>query len=149
MAATLEILGKENVILTFTKSNKGQPLIVLNGYLYKCNKKTSDKKYWICNYVECRQSIHTDLNNVYIRGDLNPHDHEPNPDLISAKEVRIKIKERAVQENIPISLIYEQEIANPSVNATTIAVLPTSEELGNFFYRSLRLIRFSGFQVQL
>lgn len=134
MASTSEICDKENIILTFTKSNKGQPLIVLNGYLYKCNKKNSNKKYWICSHNECKKSIHTNLNDVYIRGDLNPHDHEPNPDLISAREVRIKIKERAVLENIPISMIYEQEVANPSINATTVAVLPTNEELGKMFF---------------
>ncbi|CAF1684147.1 unnamed protein product, partial [Adineta ricciae] len=69
-------------------------------------------------------------NDVYVKGGIEVHDHEPNPDLIAARIVRNKIKERAVQENIPLSMIYEQEISNSSINATTTAILPTCQEIG-------------------
>ncbi|CAF4171245.1 unnamed protein product [Rotaria sordida] len=130
MTTTIDVSGKENINLTFTKSNKGQLLLVLNGYLYKCNKKTANKKYWICTYKECKKSIHTNPNDVYVCGGTDPHDHEPNPDMIAARNIRNKIKERALQEIIPISMIYEQELSNSSINSTTIAILPTCQELG-------------------
>ncbi|CAF4088814.1 unnamed protein product, partial [Rotaria sordida] len=78
----------------------------------------------------CKKSVHTDANDIYFCGGTEPHDHEPNPDMIAARNVRNKIKERALQEMTPISMIYEQEISNSSINSTTIAILPTCQELG-------------------
>ncbi|CAF4050241.1 unnamed protein product [Rotaria sordida] len=109
MACTTDQIGKENIKVTFVKSNKGQLLLSLNGYLYKCNKGKENKKY--CGGIEA-------------------HDHEPNPDMIAARIVRNKIKERAVQENLPLSMIYEQEVSNSSTNSTTTAILPTCQEFG-------------------
>ncbi|CAF1113616.1 unnamed protein product [Rotaria sordida] len=109
MACTTDQIGKENIKVTFVKSNKGQLLLSLNGYLYKCNKGKENKKY--CGGIEA-------------------HDHEPNPDMIAARIVRNKIKERAVQENLPLSMIYEQEVSNSSINSTTTAILPTCQEFG-------------------
>src|SRR4051812_35753937 len=111
MATTTKHFDKENVNITFIKSNKGQPLLVLNNYVYKCNKKTGKKKYWTCINVGCQLNIHTDINDVYISGGIDQHSHEPNPDMVTVRQVRDQIKERAVNEVIPISLIYEQEIS--------------------------------------
>ena len=132
MASTLDQIEKENIKVTFVKSNKGQLLLSLNGYLYKCNKGKGNKKYWYCTYKDCNKSVHTNSNDVYISGGTEAHDHEPNPDMISARIVRNKIKERVVQENLPLSLIYEQEVSNSSINSTTTAILPTCQELGIF-----------------
>lgn len=134
MATTTDIsgTGKENVIINFTKSNKGQLLLVLNGYVYKCNKKTENKKYWVCTHNDCKRSVHTDVNNAYSYGDTDPHDHEPNPDMIAARTIRNKMKERALQEITLLSIIYKQEITNSSVNQTTMAIMPTCQELGMF-----------------
>ena len=95
MTTAADMSGKENIHVTFTKSNKGQLLLVLNGYLYRCNKKTSNKKYWKCTYHQCKKTIHTDLNDVYLCDATDLHDHEPNPDIIAARNVRNKMKERA------------------------------------------------------
>ena len=123
---------KENIHLSFITSNKGQQLLVLNDYLYKCNKKTTVKKYWICVNNSCKTAVHTDLNDVYLSGGKSLHDHEPNPDAITARKVRHNIKERAWKEIIPIPMIYEQEIAKVPPNSTAIAILPTSREICMF-----------------
>ncbi|CAF4155088.1 unnamed protein product [Rotaria magnacalcarata] len=58
-----------NENLSFIKSNKGQPLLVMNEQLYKCNKKTARKKYWICIVNGCSMVVHTDENDVYLYGE--------------------------------------------------------------------------------
>ena len=132
MATTINVSGKENINLTFTKSNKGQLLLVLNNYLYRCNKKTINKKYWVCTYKECNKFVHTNPNDVYLCGGVDPHDHEPNPEMIAVRNIKNKIKERVLQETTPISLIYEEEVSKPSIDSTTIAIIPTCQELGMF-----------------
>jgi len=34
--------------ISFIQSQKGKPLLVLDKYIFKLNKTTSTKKYWIC-----------------------------------------------------------------------------------------------------
>ena len=125
-------MEKENIKLTFLKSNKNQLLLSFNGYLYQCNKEKGNTKYWYCIYKSCNRSIHTIATDVYIKGGTETHDHEPNPDTIAARIVRNKMKERIAQENIPVSMIYEQDVSNSSIDSTTIAILPTCQELGIF-----------------
>ncbi|CAF4487910.1 unnamed protein product, partial [Rotaria sp. Silwood2] len=129
MNATPESSGKENINISFITSNKGQLLLLLNNYLYQCNKKTIKKKYWQCISKGCTVYLHTDTNNIYLGGDVPEHDHEPNPELVEVRQVRQKIKERALKEIIPISMIYEQETSHTSISSTTLAILPTSQEI--------------------
>ncbi|CAF1349582.1 unnamed protein product [Rotaria sordida] len=129
MAAVTEASVENNIKVTFITSNKGKLLLVLNNYLYKCNKKTSTKKYWLCINNECTMYVHTDTNDKYLYGGTAQHDHEPNPEMVEARQVRQNIKERALKELIPISMIYEEEIAKISNHSTTLAILPTSQEI--------------------
>ncbi|CAF4006815.1 unnamed protein product [Rotaria sp. Silwood1] len=41
----------------------------------------------------------------------------------------IEIKERALNELLPVSMIYKEEVSIVSRNPTTLAVLPTSQEI--------------------
>jgi hypothetical protein len=132
MSAATELCDKENMNLRFIKSNKGQLLLVLKDYLYRCNKKTSRKKYWICIHNDCKMYVHTDLNDVYLCGGTQTHDHEPNPEMIVIKDVRQKMKERVLNEVIPASMIYEQELSKTSIDSTTLAILSTCQEIGKF-----------------
>ncbi|CAM4834891.1 unnamed protein product [Rotaria magnacalcarata] len=77
----------------------------------------------------CTVYVHTDTNNVYLGSDVPEHDHEPNPELLEVRKVRQKIKERALNEIIPISMIYEQETSRTSISSITLAILPTSQEI--------------------
>lgn len=43
MNPTTESSGKENIKISFITSNKGQSLLVLNNYLYQCNKTINKK----------------------------------------------------------------------------------------------------------
>ena len=66
----------------------------------------------------CQTCVYTDLNNVYLNGGKSEHDHEPNPDAITARQDRYNIKERALNEVILIAMIYKQEVAKASANPT-------------------------------
>ncbi len=142
MVETTEQFDKENINITFIKSNKGQPLLVLNNYLYNCNKKTAKKKYWVCISSGCTMYVHTDINDTYVCGGVAQHNHESNPEMVTVRQVRDKIKERALNEIIPISMIYEQETSKTSINSTTLAILPTCQEIGTFVKVDIHLYFF-------
>ncbi|CAF3511688.1 unnamed protein product [Rotaria sp. Silwood2] len=140
MTNTTKSSDKENINVTFIKSNKNQLLLVLNDYLYKCNKKTAKKKYWMCTSKGCKMYVHTDSNDVYLCGGTDPHDHESNPEMIAVKDVRHKIKDRALNEVTPISMIYEQELSKTSISSTTMAIIPTCHEIGPSVAKARRKI---------
>ena len=99
--------------ISFITSNKVQVLLLLNQYLYRCNKKTMKKKYWVCVHSGCEVSIHTDVMNVYVCGGIAEHCHQPNPEMFDVRNARQRMKERS----------------NPSVNSTSQAIFPTSLEM--------------------
>ncbi|CAF2843657.1 unnamed protein product [Rotaria sp. Silwood2] len=110
--------------ISFLKSNKGKTLLLLNQYLFKCNKTTHSKKYWICIERECKVFVQTDLNDQFllITGD---HNHVVNPDLIEAKLLKEKMKHRILTETTSLTQIYDQEIANTKLSEATAAQFPT------------------------
>jgi len=103
--------------------------LVSNDYIYRCNKKTTNKKYWICIVDGCTVRIHRDANDVYISGGKDPHDHEPNPDLIDKTRLRQQMKQRVVNELTSIGVIYEEEMAKTSLSDSATATFPTNQEL--------------------
>ena len=123
--------------LFFTTSNKGQRLLVINEQIYRCNKKTSNKKYWVCVVSGCSISVHTDKNDMYLCGGKIDHDHEPNSDLIRTICLRQKMKERVLKELTPIHVIYEEETAKDALNERTVATYPMNQEICE--YRLIRL----------
>jgi hypothetical protein len=74
--------------------------------------------------------VHTDSNGVYLCGGTDPHDHESNPEMIAVKDVRHKIKYRSLNEVTPISMFYEQKLSKTSISSTTMAIIPTCQEIG-------------------
>ncbi len=129
MQTTTESSLQGTMNISFITSNKGQLLLLLDQYLFRCHKKTAKKKYWVCIHNGCKVSIHTDINDTYVCGGDTQHDHEPNPEMIAIRKVRQKMKERALEETIPTTMIYEQEVSNASLDSMTLAVLPTSLEM--------------------
>ena len=91
------------ITLSFITSNKGNTLLVLNEHLYKCNKKTASKKYWMCIISSCKVYVHTTLD-----------DHASNPELIEVK---------------PVEMIYDEEMAKVSMSTSAIAMFPTNHEI--------------------
>jgi hypothetical protein len=90
--------------ISFATSNKGKPLLIHENHLFKCNKITSIKKYWLCMERECGVYIHTSITDEFLcitRG----HNHLSNPDQLAAKLLRDKMKERILAETTSITII--------------------------------------------
>lgn len=110
--------------LSFATSNKGKPILIYKNYLFKCNKTTASKKYWICIEQECGVYIHTSVINemICINGD---HNHSANPDQVEAKLLRDKMKERILAETTSITKIYDEEITKAKLSRGATAIIPT------------------------
>ncbi|CAF1488879.1 unnamed protein product [Adineta ricciae] len=129
MATTNNISSIDIHNLSFIKSNKNEPLLVLNNYVYKRNKTTAKRKYWVCVIRGCQVYVHTTLSNEYAGGGTDLHSHAPNPELVQVKKVRQKMKERALNEVTLIGMIYEEEIAKSSMTRSALAIFPTNSEI--------------------
>ncbi|CAF0970596.1 unnamed protein product [Rotaria sordida] len=129
----MEVTGEQSRTvdndINFIISNKGQPLLVMNQYVYKCNKKTSIKKYWTCIVKNCNIYVHTDINNNYLFGGKSEHGHSPNPEFIEVKKTREQIKQRVINEQTPIGKIYDEEMSKTVMNSVAIAIFPTINEI--------------------
>ena len=69
----------------------------------------------MCAVSGCTIRIQTDENDIYLCAGKDTHNHEANPELIQTTRLRQQIKQRVVDELIPINMIYEQEIAKASL----------------------------------
>lgn len=113
--------------LEFTLSNKGKPQLIYKGYVFKCNKTTDKKKYWVCTESGCGVSLHTTLKDVFLVTN-GIHNHAENPDNLQVKILRGKMKERILLETTPISRIYDEEICKANLSHGAAAILPTVVE---------------------
>ncbi|CAF3819673.1 unnamed protein product [Rotaria sordida] len=127
------------ISISFLKSNKGKTLLLLNQYLFKCNKTTHSKKYWTCIERGCGVSVQTDLNDQFllINGD---HNHVVNPDLIEVKVLKEKMKHRILTETTSLTQIYDQDIANAKLSEATAAQFPTVIEYRSNMSKTRRKI---------
>ena len=80
--------------ISFDMSNKGNPLIICNNYLFGFNKTTLSKKYSKCTQRTCGVYIHTcsSLDNEVICTN-GVHNHSSEPDQIEAKLLQGTMKE--------------------------------------------------------
>ncbi|CAM4887935.1 unnamed protein product [Rotaria socialis] len=124
---TSEIQAKSPSI-SFINSNKGKPLLVADDYTFKLNKTTTSTKYWICTINGCAAKVHTDLNNGLMKT-VGNHSHLPEKEKLEVREVREKIKQRAINETTPIPRIYDEECAKAMLSNTAIAILPSEREM--------------------
>ena len=91
--------------ISFLQSNKGKPLLVLSQHLFKCNKTTDSKRYWICLEGGCGVSVHTNLANEFL-SIFGIHDHAVRPDELERKALKEKMKNRILAETTSITKIY-------------------------------------------
>ncbi|CAF3192503.1 unnamed protein product [Rotaria socialis] len=124
---TSEIQAKSPSI-SFINSNKGKPLLIADDYTFKLNKTTTSTKYWICTINGCAAKVHTDLNNGLMKT-VGNHSHLPEKEKLEVREVREKIKQRAINETTPIPRIYDEECAKAMLSNTAIAILPSEREM--------------------
>ncbi|CAF3852425.1 unnamed protein product [Rotaria sp. Silwood1] len=112
----------------FITSNKGKPLLVYDGYLYKLNKATEKVKYWTCQERTCSASVHTDSDDQFIKSKGNHGSHLPSPEEIEWRMFKSVVKKRIKEESIAIGLIYDQELARANFSQAGLAVSLSSQE---------------------
>ena len=60
-------------MFSFTKSNKGQDLLVINNFIHRKRAMKNATTYWTCTRSDCKGSAKT-INGVY-SGGMKDHNH--------------------------------------------------------------------------
>ncbi|CAF5134618.1 unnamed protein product, partial [Rotaria magnacalcarata] len=91
-----------------------------------------------CAEQSCTVTLHTDLNDVLVKvkGD---HSHPPEPDEIEIRKFKQNLKQRAIQETVPIPKIYDEESSRFCLTSLSIAILPAQREIAGSLNKSRRL----------
>jgi hypothetical protein len=113
--------------ISFVTSNKGKPLLSFGHYLFKCNKSTDAKRYWVCIERQCGVFIHTNLNDEFLLAS-GDHNHVAGPDMLETRVLREKMKNRIINETTSITKIYDEEISKAYLSESTAALFPTVVE---------------------
>ena len=134
--------------ISFATSNKGKPLLIYDNYLFKRNKTTPSKKYWLCVEQQCGVYIHTSVADemICING---AHNHPFNSDQLEAKLLRDKMKERILTETTSITKIYDEEVAKANLSKGATAVMPTIVEYRTYHSRYQQNIHLKCFVLLL
>ena len=82
MEAATESTHNINSDLNLINSNKGQSLLIMNQYIYKCNKKGPIKNIG-CVVKDCGVYGHTDIDKNYLSGGKTDCGHPANPKSLS------------------------------------------------------------------
>ncbi|CAF4428830.1 unnamed protein product [Rotaria socialis] len=124
--------------ISFLTTNKGEPLLVFNQYMLKCNKTSLSKKYWVCTEHRYDVYVHTNLENEFllITGD---HNHVINPNTLEIKAIEDKMKNRILNETTSIMKIYDEEIAKVHLSDEGAAELPTVIEYRSNMSKARRI----------
>lgn len=109
--------------LSFITSNKGCDLVIKNNFVYKMNKKTSSKIYWICKTKDCSASIHTDLDKNLLKSNER-HNHLLEPEHLQVHKFRNILKERAINETVPIQKIFDEELSKAQFSSDVLSNIP-------------------------
>ncbi|CAF4462764.1 unnamed protein product, partial [Rotaria socialis] len=115
-------------LTSFVHSNKGGSQLVHDDFVFNLNKKTTTKRYWRCTMTNCTVYIHTDTNNnlLHITGE---HNHLFEPETLRVKQFRTVLKERVVNETVPIQKIYDEEIAKANLSVDVLASIPLAHHI--------------------
>jgi len=92
-------------VISFVHSQKGRLMAVIDNYTFKLNRETETTKYWICTFNRCLSKVHTTLDNQLIKL-VDKHNHPSEKEKIEKREFREKVKQRAMNETIPVPRIY-------------------------------------------
>jgi hypothetical protein len=110
-------------LISFIYSNKGGLQLVLDGFVFKLNKRTSTKIYLKCTVMNCTAHVHTDVNNKLLNT-TGEHNHLLEPENLKVKQFRTVLKERMINETVPIQKIYDEEIVKAKFSPEILASVP-------------------------
>lgn len=109
-------------------SNNGGFQLIHDGYVFRSNKRTKTKVYWRCTVTNCTAHIHTDPDNNLLNT-TGQHNHLLEPEELEVKRFRRILKERVMNETVPIQKIYDEEIAKGKFSPEVLASIPLAHSL--------------------
>ena len=124
--------------LSIVYSNKGGPQLVLDCFIFKLNKRTETKIYWKCTRMNCPTHIHTDTSNNLLNTN-GEHNHLPESEDFMVKKFRTVLKERVMNETIPIQKIYDEEIVKANFSSDTLASVPLIHHMRMITFTNISL----------
>jgi hypothetical protein len=122
----------DSTTISFTTSNRGKPLLIHSGYLFRLKKSTIKVKYWACNSTGCAAGVHTNTNNDFLKS-VGNHGHIPTPEQIELRDLKKKVKDRVQLETASIPKIYQEELARANLSALALTLAPSVNEASNCF----------------
>jgi hypothetical protein len=119
--------------ISWLASNKGKRLLVIDGFVFQSNKISAKVTYWKCEVKECGATGHTDSNDQLIRQN-GEHTHLPSPERIEIRLLKKSAKDRVKSEAIPITQIYEEELAHAHLSVAALATAPSGNEASKYLF---------------
>jgi hypothetical protein len=114
--------------LSFIKSNKGHRQLVRNSFIYKLNKQTSSKTYWICKHQASTATLLTDQNDNYLQSN-GEHNHLVELEELEVQRFRTALKDRVINETAPVPKIFDEEIAEARFSPDTLPNAPIFRDI--------------------
>ena len=114
--------------IAFISSNNGGFQLIREGHVFRMNKRTSKKIYWRCTVPNCAAHLHTDTNNNFL-STTGEHNHLLEPENLKVKQFRTILKERVVNETMPIQKIYDEEMTKANFSSETLVSIPLSHHI--------------------
>jgi hypothetical protein len=126
-------MANNTSVISFLVSKKGNQQLILNGFIYKFNKQTASKTYWICKTKGCNAHVHTDPNNNFLNA-TGEHNHLVEPEELEIERFRKVLKDRVVNETAPISKIYDEEINKAHFSPEALASVPMIRDIRKIIF---------------
>lgn len=89
----------------------------------------------------CTAHVHTDTNNNFL-STTGEHNHLLEPENLKVKQFRTILKERVVNETVPIQKIYDEEIVKAHFTPETLASVPMVHNIRIFLIVQLLKMSF-------
>ena len=118
----------------FTNRNGGQNL-TLDGYIYRVNRRGTDKTFWRCVVPGCSASLST-VDNIPTGFGTRPHSHPANHTNVVAKQIMNKITKRC-KEEVSLNIFILHRLRNKFLQLILISLDsdPGSSTHPNYIYR--------------
>ncbi|CAF1023652.1 unnamed protein product [Rotaria sordida] len=129
----------DSTILSFTTSNRGKPMLIYSGYVYRLKKSTKKVKYWVCQSNSCAANVHTNANDQFIKAN-GRHQHLPAPERIELRDLKHTVKKRVENETTSVPKIYEEELARSNLSAAALILAPLAPDAKSVLNRVRRNI---------
>ena len=112
--------------ISFSKTEKGKPVLIENNFDYIEERTHENKVYWRCtqsNKQKCKARLHTISNTICLR--VADHNHAPNPIISGIRQYRAEIGK------LSKTTMVAQSIVATSIAMASTAVLSHLPPINN------------------